>query len=500
MNLLDEINQTLDAAGQSELVKNESNFEPQPLYKEIPPALPYPMGALGAIGSAAAQSIQRIIKAPDAICGQSILAALAQLAQGYADILIDGRRRPISCFFASVGETGERKSAVDDVATSPHRQYERNLEIGYNQDYADWEREFVAWKQSKDEGLKKSKGMQAKKRHLDEMGDSPIAPPQPVLLIEEPTYEGLIKVLQNGLPSIGLFTDEGGRFVGGHAMNSDNALKTAAGISSLWDRGEAKRTRAADGHSTIHGKRLSMHLMLQGVVAELLLSNDIFREQGWLSRVLMSWPLSTVGQRAYVPENVFDDSAVKRYHATCMDLFNQHLPMNEARELNPPALELSSEAKRLWIPFHDYCDKEARTGGELELVRGLANKAPEHAARLAGVLSVIRGTTVISTDELQAAIELMNYYLIDALRIADTGILNQDIKDAAALLDWLQKNHHYLIYPALVYQYGPVRRLREKKTALAAIEILEKHGWLDRTKPMIVGGKQRREVWRLYCV
>ena len=97
---------------------------PQPLYKEVEPAKPFPMDALGKF-SGAAKAIQRVIKAPDAICGQSILAGLALAAQPHADILIDGRRRPISCFFATVGETGERKSAVDDVATWPHRKYER---------------------------------------------------------------------------------------------------------------------------------------------------------------------------------------------------------------------------------------------------------------------------------------------------------------------------------------------------------------------------------------
>lgn len=286
--------------------------EPQPLFKEIPPSTPFPMDALGEFADTA-KAMQRIIKAPDAICGQSVLAGLAQIAQAYGDISIDGRRRPISCFFASVGETGERKSAVDEVATWPHRKHERELENTYKESHAEWEMEFESFKQARDEGMKKAKSRSDKMKHLKEMGELPTEPPLPVVLVEEPTYEGLIKVLQYGLPSIGLFTDEGGRFVGGHALNSENALKTAAGMSSLWDRGEAKRTRAGDGHTTIYGKRLSMHLMLQGIVAEMLMGNDIFREQGWLTRMLISWPESTVGNRMYVEENIFNDPAVKIY-------------------------------------------------------------------------------------------------------------------------------------------------------------------------------------------
>ena len=475
--------------------------EPQPLFKEIEPSSPYPMDALGSIGSDAAKAIQRVIKAPDAICGQSIIAGIAQIAQGRADILIDGRRRPISEYFVSVGETGERKSAVDDVATLPHRNYERILEQEYIQEYSAWQREHTAWKLAKDDGLKKAKGMQAKKQHLEEMGDAPIAPAQPVLLVEEPTYEGLIKILQHGLPSVGIFTDEGGRFVGGHAMNQENALKTASGISSLWDRGEAKRTRSTHGHSTIHGKRLSMHLMLQGVVAEILMSNDIFREQGWLSRVLMTWPESTVGKRDYISENVFNDPAVIRYHDKCSEMLIEQLPMNERYELNPPILELSVQAKKLWVPFHNYCDSKSAPGKELDSIRGLANKAPEHAARLAGILSVVRGSTVIHLEEMESGIELMNYYLSEASRITNIGQINQGIRDASALLDWLQQKNTQLIYPVMIYQNAPIRKLREKKSAMEAIRILEDHGWLYRVDGQVkVDGKVRREAWRLINV
>ena len=167
-------------------------------------------------------------------------------------------------------------------------------------------------------------------------------------------------------------------------------------------------------------------------------------------------------------------------------------------ELSPPVLELSPNAKRLWVPFHDHCDTEATEGRELESVRGLANKAPEHAARLAGVQSVMRGHTVISPEELEAGIELMNYYLTEGVRIVDTGHLNQEIKDTAVLLAWLQKKRHTLIYPALIYQHAPIRRLRTKKAAMAVIDILESHGWLYRVDPLPVDGAMRREVWRLH--
>lgn len=476
------------------------HIEPQPLFKDMPPAALFPMDALGSVGASAARSIQQIVKAPDAICGQSILAGLAVLAQPHADISIDGRVSPTSELFATTGSTGERKSGVDNVATWPHKQHERKLEEDYKSDNADYVIECDLYRLEREQGLKKAKTPGDRRRHLEEMGNPPVEPAQPVLLIEEPTYEGLIKVLQYGRPSVGLFTDEGGRFIGGHAMNSENALKTAAGISGLWDRGSAKRTRSADGHSAIYGKRVSMHLMMQGVVADMLIGNAMFREQGLLSRMLISWPDSTVGNRPYVEENIFDDPAIKAYHQGCFSMLERDLPMNENLELKPPVFELSSDAKRIWVPFHDYCDKHAGAGKELESVRGLANKAPEHSARLAGILSVIKGASVISSEDIESGIELMNYYLNEAIRMSDSVYLNQEIKDAALLMDWFREKKYKHIYPATIYQYAPIRRLRTKKTAMTVIGLLEEHGRLIRRNPVEIDGKRRRDVWEVVYV
>lgn len=67
------------------------------------------------------------------------------------------------------------------------------------------------------------------------IGDEPPAPLLPVLTTDEPTVEGLHKLFERGQPSLGLFSDEGGTFLGGHAMASENRLRTMAALSSIWD-------------------------------------------------------------------------------------------------------------------------------------------------------------------------------------------------------------------------------------------------------------------------
>ena len=470
--------------------------DPQPLFRDIPEAEPFPMDTLGEFADTA-KEVHRVIQAPDAICAQSILAGLTLAAQPYANVVIDGRVLPLSCFYVTIAESGERKSAVDTIATFPHRQHEERLERKYSEDYVQFEREHMAWKQSRDEGIKKAKTKSEKFNCLEGHGDEPQAPVHPVMLIEEPTLEAIHKTLDIGLPSIGLFSDEGGRLIGGHAMNSDNALKTVAGLSSLWDQGAAKRTRSGDGHTSLKGKRLALHLMMQPIVAEKMLGNEVFSGQGILSRTLTVWPESTTGSRSYTSEDLSQNPAVKRYLATCEVLLERELPVNEFNQLTPPQLELSPAAKQLYIAFHNHCDRKAGSGGEYEMIRGFANKAPEHAARIAGVFTVISNGSVVSLDAMKRAIELLTYYLNEAVRTTSKGAVNQELRDAEAILNWIKTKGYREVYPVLLYQKGPIKRLRKKQDAMRIAHILEEHGRLTPTDNIVIDGRNRREAWRV---
>lgn len=96
---------------------NSSRTEPYPLWRELPPPEKYQ--ALGSILAPAAKRLRETIKAPDGICGQSILAAAALVAQSPRDFEIDGRQFPLSENFMSIAESGDRKTAVDTEVLNP---------------------------------------------------------------------------------------------------------------------------------------------------------------------------------------------------------------------------------------------------------------------------------------------------------------------------------------------------------------------------------------------
>ena len=160
----------------------------------------------------------------------------------------------------------------------------------------------------------------ARKIMLEDLRSAPVAPLYPFLTAPEPTIEGLIKAMPRALGSLGLFSAEGGQFVGGHGMSTDNRLKTAAALSSMWDGDTIKRIRAGDGVSILKGRRLSLHIMIQPDVATGFLADPLLRDQGLLSRILVAAPCSKAGTRTYQETAAADETAIRDYGGHILEL------------------------------------------------------------------------------------------------------------------------------------------------------------------------------------
>jgi len=477
--------------------------ELKPLYRPLPAPNKYPIEALGDILGSAVEAMSEIIQAPKAICANSILASATLAVQGHADVVIDGRTRPTSNFFISIGESGERKSAVDREALKPHYDFQEELRANYKNELKIYCREAEAYKKAKDDVLKKSKGYDEKLRALEKLGDGPESPLLPFVISEEPTYEGLVKSLEQGQASQGLFSDEGGRFIGGHGMNADNALKTASGLSGLWDGKPISRMRAGDGSSLLVGRRLSLHLMVQPSIAQMILSNRMLIEQGLLSRCLCVYPASTVGTRTYKPIDLTNSRDMRAYRDRISDIL--HTPYqtgNAENELLPNKIELDAEAKEFWEMFHNKIEDQLFTFGQLVQIKNFANKAPEQALRLATVLAgfdapEISNFSKISNGYIRNSGTLIQYYLDEALRLSNSGVTDSDLCEASKLLEWLRVGGKEIVTLKEIYQYGP-NSIRDSKKARKLMAILVDHGYaLPSTNDVSVGGKNRKETYEV---
>jgi len=457
------------------------------------------MQALGDVLGAAAQRIRDVLCVPEAMAGQSILAAASLAVQSHADVEIDGRRELLSLWHMTVGVSGERKSACDQLALRRHREHERTALASFAHEQAEHALEMRAFEHAT-KSVKKGDA-DSIRDELSRIGPAPPAPLKPLLLLGSPTIEAVHIQIRDGLPSIGLFHDDAGEFLGGHSMSPEHRVKTAASMSKLWDVGEFDRVRGADGGSKYYGKRLALHLMMQPVIAEMVLSDEVLTGQGFLARCLLSWPASTIGTRTYVETDLSADSAMRRYWDRVGEFLKRTpaLRPDTRNELEPRCLALTPEAKRRWIDIHNLIEIDTAEAGSWAGVRPWAAKAPAQVLRIAGILTLIEQSDcgVIEVDHIDRAAVLINHYLTEAVRIVGTHSVEKAIRDAEALLAWCHEGKIQYLHSAEALQRGPTC-VRTKANFDDAIAKLSGAGWAE-TVPdgMVIDDKHRRRVWRV---
>ncbi len=477
---------------------------PEPLRRPVPPAEPYPLDALGPVLADACASLRRVIQAPDAVCGASLLAAASLAVQGLADVTLDGRTYPLSLWLLTVAESGERKSAVDAEAMRAAREVEKELHRAYVEAESMHEAEVEAWEARRDAArseVRKRKGEGA--AELCALGPAPQPPLRPNFIAADFTAEGLSKLLASGRPSVGAFTDEAALVFGGHGMTREAVARTAATLCKLWDRGELDRVRASDGASKLWGRRLALHLLAQPVIAERALADPVLAGQGFLARCLLSWPEGTAGSRSYRAESLRDDAALIRYTERMGEMMRQALPLAHGarNELEPPTLTLTADAFALWERLHNAIEGGMAPGGRYAAAKPWASKAAEQCLRIAGVLAMVESprSLRIESSTLERAAELALWHLGEAVRLAGTAELSPEVRAAESLLGWCHATGRRLLHSRDALRLGPAC-IREQEDFRRAMAELELAGWAERIEGGAeIDGARRRHVWRIAC-
>jgi hypothetical protein len=478
---------------------------PQPLLREIPRGAPYPIAALGHLREAV-EAVQGMTLAPIAIPAQSALAVASLAVQGFANVETLGGTRPLSLYALTVAQSGERKSSCDAPLMEALREFEREQATAQREEMESWRNAQAIWKGERERILgatKKGKGegLGNARDELDALGPEPTAPPAPDRVVTEPTFEGLTRLFVQGQPSLGIFSDEGGQFLGGFAMNSDNRQKTLAALNDLGQGNPIRRTRHGDGSVTLYGRRLAVHLMVQPRVAHAFLADPMAGDTGFLPRFLICEPPSTIGTRLHACTRR-NDAALAGFRVKLGAILQMPMPMDpDTRELTPRTLGLSQEARALLVGFSDAIEGQQASGGDLAHFTGFASKAAEQAARIAGVLTMWGDMAApeITGLEMARGIELAQFYLGEAVRLGDAATVSEEIERAEKLRKWLLDDWPEAeITVREVLRLAPVRALRESPKARAALALLEKHGWLvPLPEGTVVRGAARKEAWQI---
>ncbi len=408
-------------------------------------AVRFPVDYLGPVLSQAAIEIAYLVQVPVEIAAQTVLAVGALVSQQYADVSIDGRVSPTSLYLLSVAGSGDRKSHADKLAMLPIQRYLKQMRHEYSEDC-----KFLA-------------------------EDEP-RPRYPMLMAEEPTIEGIHRNMHENWPTMGLFSDEGGQFFGGHAMKSENQMRAITALSKFWDGSTITRTRGAKGESyELVDRRLSLHLMMQPIVAQGIFSNEMMRHQGILARCLVAMPKSIQGTRAHRASNVEESQILQGYsdhifNMLTTDRFRMH-PDDGSLVLDTIKVNQQSSAYSDWVDFYNAV--EIGLLGKYESIVPAAAKMPEQVIRMAGIMAVMRGSREVSCDDMVNALYLGDYYL-DSLIACDQEIRgSRELSDVELMVSWFKMF------------YG-----RTSKTEISSRDVL-------RDAPYKAHGRDKRKMQKL---
>lgn len=478
---------------------------PQPLMCDGTLAASFPLDALGPL-KGAVQDVQGLVQAPLAIPAQSALALASLAVQGFANVETLGGDSPVSLYALTIAKSGERKTTCDALLMAALRKFEKDQTTAQRDLVQSWQNALAAWKTKRDGLTTKAKGKVGLetgklKADLDALGPEPEAPIAPDRTVSEPTFEGLTKLYQIGQPSLGIFSDEGGQFLGGFAMSSDNRQKTLAALNDLWGGNPVKRSRGGDGTFTLFDRRLAIHLMVQPGVAREFMADPKADDTGFLPRFLIAEPESTIGSRLH-DRGKGERAGLDAFEARLGEILEIPMPMDDkTRALQPRRLALSEGARATLIAFSDEVEILQAKGGILSGVTGYASKSAEQACRIAAVLTLWRDlqAPVVPDPEMVWGVTLARYYLSEAKRLSQEAVVSEGIRQAEALRVWLLDTWQFSeVLPSEVAQHAPIRALRSTLSAKTALGVLEKHGWLVSLEAgTLVRGAHRREAYRI---
>lgn len=489
---------------------NPAAYEPDPLRAPTTKAEPYPVEALGDILGKAAQSLHETVKAPLALCCQSVLASASLAAQTHFDVMLPwGERKPLSLFLLTVALSGERKTTIDKLVLGAAKAQEREDLAAYEVLQKDYEQALLKWKSENESRNKKpSPKTQAasdfEAMAIHEATPQPVAPILPLRFIEDPTAEGLYKLLAVGQPSVGMFSDEGALVIGGHALSKDNAMKTMAMWCKVWDGSNLTRVRAGEGASALFGRRMSIHIQAQPEVMDKLLNDLMANGQGYLARCLTVWPESTIGTRSTESFERADlRPELKRLFAVLKSL-TEAVPRTtdkSEQELDPVELPLANdEVVSMALNAVNQFELLMKSGKDLCELTDRASKAVEIACRIAGILAVIEhgmATRSIGANHLANGLTLMQWYLKESLRIRSASLIPVEVTHAEMLLNWLKERDIKLFNTSMILMRGS-NQLRCKARLDPAIKILIENGYLLKNDVgTIVDGKKSRTSFRV---
>ncbi len=444
----------------------------------------FPLASLPSTVRAAVEQGCRETQAPLALVAASALAACSLACQSHVMVLRPGAHRPspTSQFFFNIAKSGERKTTVDTIFfqgahsfLQVHTERIAKQKQAYAEQIKIWtiqERALsrkLASATTRDED---TKGIEVQlSAHFRRR---PARPIEPNLFFTDSTPAAIKYELSETWKSACLHSSEGA------AILSSRVSSELSTLDVLWDGGDLPVHRKESESYILKGARLTMALMAQPGVVRSFLSRggEHARDVGFLSRCLISFPQSTQGTR-FLDGSRLPLMFLGRFNSRLKDIHLEYF--NEKGELASTSrvLRLGYAANEMWRAKYNEVEREIGPGGQFEEIADFASKFSENVLRMAAVFHHVEKTQSedIQPNEMKAACEVMNFYLIEALRLfGPAGEISKGYANARELEAWLiEKRYVYGQYDSFqknfIRNHGP-NCMRDKKDLDEALQRL----------------------------
>ena len=248
---------------------------PAPIMAEPALQAPYPEDCLPADLEEILRAVQRLAQCPP---GTALLGALALLAQEdyRVETLAPDPSLP-SLYLVAMSESGSHKTTAFKLLAQGHQEADTLLEALWNVAQELYHRRDHerggGWEWGPEPGTRRPR------------------PSNPVSLLQDFTTDGLLQQLQEGRPSIAMWTAEAGTQIN-HSFGRNQAPRTVSYLNSGWESGQLSKIRARNGsqvHISVDTYSMSMvwagqpdilmpvlfcAMALNGLLARCLISRD----------------------------------------------------------------------------------------------------------------------------------------------------------------------------------------------------------------------------------
>ncbi|EOC3465147.1 IS30 family transposase [Escherichia coli] len=226
----------------------------------------FPLSSLPPLIRDAVIEAQQITQAPLGLVAASALGAVSLVCQNLIDVCrLNTLRGPVSLFFLTLAESGERKTAVDKLLMKPLYQQELQLYSRYKSELAVWKNKEELLKAQKkallsklNKELRKGADESETLRQLEVLQkNSAEEPVRYKFIFNDATTAAIKNQLCGKWRSVGIMSDEAGIIFDGYTLSE------LPFINKMWDGSVLSVDRKNEPEQMIENARMTLSLMVQ---------------------------------------------------------------------------------------------------------------------------------------------------------------------------------------------------------------------------------------------